>query len=216
MAELIIKIGTRGPDPVYQDGDIISAYHNRAIRSLHAQHICNPNNFGFKPDGLRSDSLAKFFFETTRKYRMERISRTQVNRINIATLEAETISDVPNAKGEYIDVGLFLRRKLLHPKHLIFGTPGNEIWYGGATDYTNANLDVVWTGIESRTTNVESDFRLCPLGIQDKKSFLALRVDDFTDSESIQYTTPVEDVTGTTPDGDPIIEVVQKRNWLVN
>ena len=218
MAEFLLKVGSGRPpsNKKFEDGDVVASFNNRQIRQVHSEHICHVNQFGFKDDGLRPDSLAKTNLEITRKYRFERISQTQVNRINIVTLESETISDVPNARGEYIDVGLFIRRKLLHPKHLIFGTPGSEVWYGGFTDYSNAKLDLVWQAIEAQTSNREIDFTLFLLGIQDKKSFLALRVDDFTDSESIQYTTPVEDITGTTPDGDPIFEVVQKRKWLVN
>jgi hypothetical protein len=204
LAELVIKIGTVGPNPAYQDGDIIAAFNQRRIRQVHAEHICDINNFGFKSDGLRPDSISRTIQDLTREYRFERISETQVNRIILATQSIETFSNPE------IDVKSFVERRLNHPKHRIFGTPGSEVWYGGDTDFSNAKLNTVWQQIEAQTPNLESNFTLWPLGTQDKKSFLSIKVDDFTDEETVELTSKETDTS------DPLSEIVQKRKWRVD
>lgn len=191
MAELVLKVGTVGPDPAYQDGDIIEAFNRRRIRSVHAEHICHLKNFGFTSDGLRPISLAQTFFEETYQYKFERVSQDEVRRTDLTTLDTEIFGSTPNPNGEHIFVELYLARRKSHPKHRIFGTPGNEYWFGGRKNTSHAALDQVWQAIEAQTIEREVNYTKWPLSLEERKAYLAITVDDFTDAESIELTTPV-------------------------
>jgi hypothetical protein len=177
MAELMIKVKRDSrPDPFFQDGDIMAAFNNRRIKDTHACHICHKNLIGFTPEGLRpQNSLTEFYLSKVKKFKFVR-SGTSCTRITLATMDEEDVSDL-------MDVGLFIERRLAHTKHLIFGTPGNEIWYGGSTDASNKQLDLVWDEIESKTINRRSDFTRWPFTSGEIKNYLCLAVDDFVDSE---------------------------------
>lgn len=181
MAELLIKIGSHGSglDEHYRDGDIVCAFSQRRIRSTHAQHICDHRKFGFNGDGLRPVSIAEKYLDATRKYKFVRVSKYEVVRYELGTLFEETFSKTPNAKGEQIDVPLYISRRIKDGKHKIFGTKGAEYWYGGPTKNDNVTLDSVWLMIETDTANREADHALWPLTSREKKGFLAIGVDDF-------------------------------------
>ena len=200
MAELIIKTSTNGPDPQWQDGDIIHAMNDLRIYDVHAQHICHKNQIGFNGDGLRpANSLTEMYLSRVMQYKFERISAKEMKRITLATLDEEVLSDKPNAKGEAIHIALYIQRRLQHNKHMIFGTPGGEVWYGGRTNATTAVIDDVWTEIESRTANLKADFGKFPWGKEDQKDHLAITVDDFDNAERSALESPMYDNTGVEP-----------------
>jgi hypothetical protein len=151
MAEVLIKIGNGAN---YADGDIIAAFNRRCIRSVYAQAICHVKHEG--PTGRRSlTSLARDFREATHQYRFERIDADRVKRIEIATGLEEVFG------RESIDVELFVRRRLRHSRHSIFGSPGSEIWYGGRQDYNHDSLDAVWSKIAEKTDLTEDRPEFC-------------------------------------------------------
>ena len=196
MAELALKIGGTA---TYEDGDIVDAFNRRRIRHVHAQHICHVKHG-------RSE-LSEVYRAKTRQFLFQRVSKLEVVRTNLLTLAGEILSDKPNAYGEYIDVPLFIARRLKHPRHGIFGPPGVERWYGGTTTATHAILDDVWAEIESRTENREQDFSRMDLSDEILREFLVLPTDDFTDIEQEEYKAPLLDAEG---------EVAKKRKHRID
>jgi hypothetical protein len=164
MAELSIKIGNAVGDGTYKDGDILCAFNSRRIRCTHAQHICHIKNAGFTAEGLRpNDCLAEKMLQRTRQFRCQRVSRTVVERLNLLTMEVETLSGTPNAKGEYMHVPTFVEHRLAHPRHDLFGSPGREVWYGGRTYYGNDKMTLVWNDIETHSAFREVDHLHWPI-----------------------------------------------------
>jgi hypothetical protein len=189
MAELIIKTSTHGPDPAWQHQDIIDAMNDLRIYDLHAQHICHKNLIGFSPNGLRpSDSLTEIYLSSVKPYKFERISEKEVKRTTLATLHEDILSDKPDAKGQAIDVIIYLYGdvdnpgRLADPKHTIFGTTGNEVWYGGTSTITAVAVNNIWSEIEARTLLRKVDHGLFPWGREDMKNHLVITVDDFDNS----------------------------------
>jgi len=182
MAELLLKIKDT---PTYDDGDIVCAFNDRRISQVHVQHICHPTTVGFNSDGMRDhDTLVEVFLANTYQFKFERVSKTEVKRYNLLTGDVDLISDTPNADGEYMDVEMFIKRRRGHKRHLIFGSFGNEIWYGGRSDCSAEKLDTVWADIEDRTDERKADHNLWPLTNLEKCHFLGLSVDAFDDDEA--------------------------------
>lgn len=211
MAELLIKVGAGAN---FEDGDILCAFNRRRIRCCHAQHICHvrvaPRNGG----GLiRTDAVARDWFEATHEYRFERVSPNELDRVTIATGERERLSDKPNAKGQAIDVRLFIVRRKRRPDNYLFGEDGAEIWYGGRIDVSHAKLDLVWQAIEAKSPHRENDedFQVWPAGIQELKSHLFVPVVDFSDVEAEALVEPWTEPDPTAEDPDAT-RVVKKRN----
>lgn len=179
------------------DGDVLVAVNNRRIQSVHAQHICHKDKIGFKPDGYReAGTLLDMMLSKTRQYKFERISRTEIRRTNLKTLDQDVIGPNANADGEYMDVPLYIERRLRHPKHLIFGTPGNEYWYGGNTDQSQTAVDAVWTEIEARTPNRKADFTQWPFTDTELRHYAIRSVADMTDEQVAEFTADKVDQNG--------------------
>ncbi len=196
MAELALKIGDAG---LWQDGDIVDAFNRRRIRHAHAGAICHVKH--------GRTVLPELYQAKTYQFKFERVSKTEVRRTNLITLDADIVSKKPNAKGEQIDVPLFIARRLKHPRHRIFGSAGQERWYGGQVTATHAILDEVWVEIEARTEHRESNFMLWPFTEAEQKDFLILPTDDFISFIGEEYKTPLLDDDG---------EVVQNRKHRID
>jgi hypothetical protein len=203
MAELLLKIGD-SPNPLgYKDGDILEAFNRRRIRNVHAQHICHIDKVKFNEHGLNPlDSLPFHYQQNVYQYKFERVQDAVV-RTDLINGGIEVFGRTPNAKGEYIDVELFLAQRKKHPKHRIFGTEGHEVWFGGRIDNSNSKLDKVWTKIEAVTPFKEVDHQLWPLTEKEKQNYLAIPVDDFTDDDAGLWTSTV--VADPEDDNSPIL-----------
>ncbi len=182
MPHLTLKIGTVGPDPLYQDGDIVCAFNDRRIKCCHAEMICHPRKEGFNSHGLRiPKGLAQLFYDNTHQYKFERLNKVEMKRINLITGEEEIFGATPNTNGEYIDVPLFISKRISNKNHVIFGQEGREYWYGGKKDFSTKNIGKVWINIEDRTVFKESDHKRWPFSHREKKAFLIIDTDDFGD-----------------------------------
>ena len=184
-ASIAVKVNEGQAD----DGDVLVAINNRRIQSIHAQHICHKDKVGFNADGYREPgTLLETMLSKTRQYKFVQQSNcTDVKRIDLATLDEETLNKTPNASGEYIDVPLYLQRRLRHSKHLIFGSNDgvcNEYWYGGNETFSQAAVNDIWTEIEARTPNRKADFNKWPFSDTELKHYLILPVEDMTDAEA--------------------------------
>lgn len=215
MAELIIKIGDNDGENGYKDGDVLCAFNSRRIKACHAEMICHVKHQPFNRDGLNPvGSLAQHWFENTHKYKFERISTNEIRRTNLLTLEEDILSNTPNQAGEAMDVPSYIERQVRHERHRIFGSLGNEIWYGGKIDTSMEKIDAVWQKIEEQSPLREIDHRLWPLGNEDKKQFLALPVDDFDDATAVAYESPLMEVVS--EDGKLKDKVLRRRNYSVD
>lgn len=211
MAELAVKIGDGAH---YRDGDILAAFNSRRIRCVHAQHICHVTNAGGGIGGLRDKAhVARDWFEHTHKYRFERVSRTEVRRITLATLDEVVIDATPKlveGRMQYMDVPLYIDRRLASKRHKIFGGSGAEIWYGGKQELDNIALDKVWTAIESKTAFREVGFLLWPAGEVDLKVHLFITVNNFDEIEADDLVSSELDLTDP---GEPV--TIKKRRHFI-
>lgn len=185
MADLLLKVGTRGPDPDWQDGDIMCAFNQRSIHCCHAQHICHPRLAERDGGGLIVESaLLRNWYEVTHQYRFERISNREIRRVNLLDQTEETLSNQPNAQGQAIDVPLFVRRRRQKPDHCLFGEDGREYWYGGRKDMSAPRIATVWDAIEAKTElrRTDAQFTRWPAGQQELRSHLFVRTEDFDDA----------------------------------
>lgn len=198
MGEIVLKVGTNlPPEPAYQDGDIVQAFSVRDIQFTHAERIMHPGNFSRQSSGLlTNDTLAQAYCEIMYQYRFERVSTTEIRRTNLFDTRVDILSNRPNARGERIDVPLFVERRLSNANHMMFGSPGREIWYGGMKLYNAPNLTELWNEIETDTRLRRADHTKFPLTRREKQSFLVIKVDDFTSAEKLVLEESVHDRNG--------------------
>ena len=209
MAELLLKIGTDAPDPAYQDGDILCAFNERRMLCCHAEMICHPRLAALTRDGLRDNgSLARTMLDTVCQYRFERLSRDEIERVDLVTGDRERFGRTPNERGEQMDVDQFVKRRLRHDAHRIFGVPGREVWYGGTIDWSPPKVAAVWDAIEVRSALRRVDHRHWPFTRQERLSFLPIKTDDFNDD--VSNTLIAQEIDETYPE-NPVL-VRKRRN----
>ena len=175
--EVIVKVGTSVPDQRHhQDGDIVNTMSDVQIEYCHAELICQVDKVGFNSMGLRDvDSLLYRYMEKTSKYKFIRLNSNEVKRINLLTNEEDIFSKTPNAHGEAIDVAQFLTRRLVNPRHKIFGSQqGQEIWYGGNAPRDRDHSDILWNEIEAHSDNLKANCCNWPFSPHEKHRFLVL------------------------------------------
>lgn len=184
---IIIKIGDGGG---FEDGDIIHAFNSKKILDTHTQHIVHPKNMERNSNrSIKANSVLETYLENIHEYKFERMSEKEVKRTNLWTSEVDYVSDIPNMKGEYIDVPLYIERRLtLKPnQNKIFGDKGKEYWYGGDTKITNEKLDEIWKDIEKKTSYKKNDYVDFPFSEKELKKFFVIKTNDFTDKEAQEY-----------------------------
>ena len=225
--ELVLKINSVTGDHVhYQDGDVIEAFANTRIHLCHAEMICHPDNFSFNSVGLRDrDTLFEKFMAQTSKYKFTRLNSNDVERLNLLTDETEIVNTTPNAKGEYMHVDQFIRRRLKHHRHKIFGTvQGEEVWYGGNSARDSVVIDAVWNDIETHTDNLKADHANWPLSPIEKMTCLAVNCVGFQNSTvqeisgetaSARRSSVNKEVDDPEHPGETMTEMVAKRQWQV-
>ena len=175
--DLLIKVGTVAESQTtYQDGDIICGLSEVAIEFAHAQLICSLGSCPKNSDGLRpSQSLLHRYMAATSRYRFERVSTAEVVRVTLATGERETLSEAPNGAGEAIHVDEFVRRRVRHSRHKIFGLPGREIWYGGNAPRDRVTIDYVFEDcIEPHSEHRQENCKAWPFTETEKRKALPL------------------------------------------
>ena len=188
MAELLLKIGDGAN---YEDGDCLCAFSDRHIACVHAQMICHPKRATRNSSGLiQPKTLIAAYMREVMEYRFERVSASQVRRVNQRTNEREVFGP------SEIDVRLFLRRRQRKPDHMIFGEDGREIWFGGRSDVSQATMNRVWNIIERRSSRRRSNsrFSLWPMGRLDIRHHLALRTNAITEKQAQDFTEPQYEV----------------------
>lgn len=210
MAQIALIVGTNSQ---YEDGDILVAFNDRRIGHVHAEHVCKADA-PFTKAGLRqTGSLFHALCETVHAYRIERVSKTEIDRVTIATGDRVRIDSKPlliDGVMQHMEVDEFFRRRRQHPKHRVFGTDGAEIYHGGQLDFSATKIDALWTEIEGRGAALRSAHAHWPFTDHEKAVFLALPVSDFADAAALTTQGPQ---IGTDKNGDPIFK---KRANMVN
>jgi len=189
MAELRLKVGSSLDAKNYQDGDIICAFNDRMISQCWLENdVCHIRNAASDSNNYKSvSSLAYKWLETTKEFKFEQLSATEVRRTNLLTLDTEVISNRANSAGEYMHVQLYIERRMKQLNHGIFGARGAAVWFGGKTVATTANLNSVWDYVELNSAIVRTDYTKAPAGRLDLQHMFNLTVDYFSDENSKRY-----------------------------
>lgn len=219
LAKSYIQIITPVQTGTYEDGDILSAVTYRNVRAERANGLCFAKtlvNGVRQMDRLNGNGLynagdvLEDWFEATSQFKYERLNNTQCrvtrlsdsNEIVFNTNEPFVQHD---GKTVQMDVDLFLRRRkatLAGPGgrgRPIFGTPGNEYWYGGRTTTEHANLDTVWVAIESKLGVNEVDVADKAV-FSDYRKRLVIAVNDMSDADAAALTQSKVDTEAVTID----------------
>jgi len=209
MAEVILYIGKQhAADPTqYQDHDIVSCWNERRMRHNHGQIICHPKNFGFTTDGLRPESLARKYLEHTSLYRINRISKTEVEKFNLLTQSVEDIQLFVPAK---------LKRMLTAGHHRIFGIPGEEFWYDKNINFSAAKMALVWNDIETDSPLREVDHKQLFLKRPCLTTFCCMQIDEFDDVASREMMASEYKITVNPEDGGDDFELTRRRERFVD
>lgn len=178
MAEIAIVVtNEQRPDDRYQDGDILNAITDEVVAMTRLENmICHPREMGFTQYGTRPDGcLLELYLARICPFKFERVSATEVLRTNLDTLEPDLLGPTPNEAGERINVQEFLRRRLQHRSHSIFGAPGAERWYSGSKRrYTSATLDLAWADVEQHSNHRKADNLWFPWTETARRKYLIL------------------------------------------
>jgi len=194
MAELMLKIG-EGSN--YEDGDVLHAFNRRRIGLVHAEHIGNITKAGGGKLVHRTyDSIARRLQNATYQYEFKRVSTNFVKRTNLWTGESKIIGKKVDEDGNAMDVPLFVKRRLNHKRHRIFGSPGKEIWFGGKSKLDATTVDSLWDQIEEHTPNLRKDHELWPVGNLDCKNHLQIKIDDFDEKTASLLQSSISDEKG--------------------
>ncbi len=223
MAELVLKVGDSLNPKGYEDGDIMLAFNDRRILHVHSEHACSPR---LHPDrspregGFRllvRGTLFEDFSAITHRYRFERISRREVRRVDLITLDEEILSDVPrllDGKTLHINVALWIERRLKSDRHKIFGTAGAEVWYSKSRKAGPdlLSLDNLWLRIESETPQLKSEHTHYPMSPVLLAKHLHIAHEDFDNDKQIELTEPIMDETD--PDPTQWVTIKKRKNHI--
>ena len=176
--ELIVKVNSVGDDHTkYQDGDVVETFSKSRIELCHAEMICDHRKADFNLSGLRpAGSLAELFQALVSRYKFERVSTSEVQRTDLISGDVSVIGSTPNENGEYIDVQLYLKRRIRSNTHKIFGEIGAEVWYGGSRP--DVDRDIIWNVIETHSDNLRNTHQSWPLSDLELMYFLPLAVSE--------------------------------------
>lgn len=152
---LIIKVGDKPSNAKNGvDGRVISAISHRRCLQVDASHICHVKRAGKLESGLRPvSSMAYLMQSTTYQYEFARYG-DEVLRTELRTGEQQVFGKKPRiigGKPQHINVREYLKRRLKHDRHRIFGLPGEEIWFGGREDFSLETMQLLWNKITLRT-----------------------------------------------------------------
>jgi hypothetical protein len=204
VAELIIKVGTNGPDPAWQDGDILHAWNNRDIEWQYLKNdLCHPWKATLNSDGLIDlGTIYEDLLRHTSRFKYEQISVNTVTRTNLVTLETEDINEVPNANGETLELQKWLNRKMAHTNPVnggtvfpLFGATGAVVWYHKEGNTSQPVLNALWVDIEAKTSELQADHQDSILEPSVLQHNLVVKTTNFTQAIKATYEAQLSDET---------------------
>jgi len=183
MAEIAIKAKSVGQ---WQQDDIVDAFCECCIAINALQRICfaqtHQRVLSAAVEGIIPvDHVSQDYLEMTSQLRFERLSKTRgkVTRLSDGN-EIEFDDGVKFAQHDgrevHMAMGPVIARKIKAAQYPIFGSPGNEIWYGGRMSHDDAVVSSVWDAVETKTPERRTDTQHTQwqFGSQDKRSNLVL------------------------------------------
>jgi hypothetical protein len=170
--ELLISTKQRSNPLRYRDGDVVCAFSAQRILWCRAQIVTKP--VGFNGYGLRNeDSVCRRFHHYVSQYMFSRVSLHEVERTDLNTGDTDLIDSTPNSVGEYMNVVDHLANITSQDNHLVFGSMGSEVWFGGSRDVIDYH-DLWELVIEPHTDHRHEDNMSWRLSDKEKRSFLSL------------------------------------------
>lgn len=172
MSEIVLKI-LEGSG--YEDGDVLCAFNENRIKTVHAQHIGLDRDpvtrrIPLLGNGLCDESdLLHDMLETISEYKMIRLSRTEMMMVRMSDLaEIRFESNVPfigfDGRTVAMDVERYFDRSMgtLRKQNAqgvpIFGTGDEDCHYfSGKREWSGANIVSVWTKIHEKTPLRDTD-----------------------------------------------------------
>lgn len=155
-----------------------------------------------KSNGLRNEKTLNYLFCTmVKQYKMRRISNNEVERTRFFTKNLtvitrstvlDTINNIANRSGERMDVPAYLKRRLRHNRHNIFGEVGSEEWFGGLFDNSFNTLSTFWDSVLVRepSSMTKRDAMQRNYSVNFLKKYRVLRMQDIPDSSASILTQP--------------------------
>jgi hypothetical protein len=201
---LALKIGAVG---LWDDGDIVDAFGSGRCLRVNGEMVCRANGARDGRYHVRG-TLHEAWLERSCRYRF-RHTLGVVERTDLVSGLIDLLGPRPNAAGEAIEIEAFLARRLAHPRHRIFGSPGSEVWYGGTR---TVDVDELWAEIEARTDKRKVEHETWPFSRNELRRFLVLPTDDISDEQAHAL---VEPLLGE-PDRDGERPMLKRRRRLVN
>ncbi|HEY0221084.1 MAG TPA: hypothetical protein VGC58_02565 [Candidatus Paceibacterota bacterium] len=208
-SNIVVKVGNGSG---YEDGDILVAMNCDRALQVNAENLMRPYDM---PRGdnntIKKGTLLEYYYQRIYEYKFQRISDKVVKRTNLFTGQIDVISDVSNSQGEYIDVPLFIERRITKDPggNVIFGEKGSEYWYSGNVNVTKQALDQVWSEIKTKKRiNKSCSF---PFTEAEKKNFAVLRAPDMTKEEVEELVKPL-----TVIDRDGKEAIIKNRKYKIN
>lgn len=214
---LAVKIGNHG---ACKDGDILQGFTTVDAIRVELEHICHPRKAG---GGVRahrnSNSVAKDFEEMSYRYRFDRVSKHEVKRLEIDTGEEHIVGALPveiDGKQQHIMVDQFVKRRLEHHGHRMYGEPGSEFWFGGRMKRDYETILKIRDHVYERLgKNIEDRGNApegppWPVGLVERFSYLFFDVEELTKDRKEELARPIYDAFRAEP------EILYKRNHFVD
>ncbi len=196
---MLLKVGTSVNG--YQDGDILCAFSPRRISYEHCHQQCWERGNDRRLAALNNKGLVPVndvlydYHNLLCEYRFERLSTTEASITRISDEEVIRFESNKtfigfNGKAQQMDIASFVDRRF---KTLVrdggnglplFDGISGEMWFGGQKDIMSmSRIGKVWKRIENKkqVSKSQDRFKHYPLGRQDVRSHLPLKVANFND-----------------------------------
>jgi len=163
LAYVALKVGTVGPLPSSQDGDIVESWSDFHTHACYADQIRNVSKAPKNADGLTlKTSIAYRYMDATCKIKQTRTGKRTVQYHDRKTGEitTATIDTLPALTAS----------ELVKPMHTLFGSVNRWTWFGGGRLLTpDAELDLLWNLIEGDTAHRRNaaEYQIPPWALND-------------------------------------------------
>ena len=202
MAEMLLATGIDKRSPL-KLGDIASVSSTRDVMAGNADRLCT-ESATVTSDGLRpADSLQDDWCRLTRRHCFRRVSRTEIEVIDLSTdQKVGTVNGTQPGPWGQMDVDAYVRRRLKHKRHAIFGTPNREYWYSTKLqEITWKMLMRIWDAIEDRIGESRKKHRKRKLAPVEHRQFLPVGIVDLKQADVGLLQCPVAEIRQFEKDG---------------
>lgn len=202
-----------GPHATYEDGDVKSAVPWVRVRRFTAEGLCHPKNAPKTGNVRDFTHHSRRFLEMVKEFKLERTgpSTGRITRLSdAATIDFTTNTPFVDFRGKTVQMDLngYIKSRLNHDRHRVFGALDAEVLYGGRTAADDAVLDDAWAMIEAETGIMELDLQEAPFS--NHRKYLTITVNNFDDETGGSLTAGLFDMTNP----DEPIQVKKRKSWI--